>query len=142
MTLMKLRLDFLCCTVLTFWNTSGGYLSQIFNSQALKGGLTNSPQRKRQKFSKLKWENIARIHLLKSQKYWYCKVLLGIITTTITQLDSQFILYYSSSQCRRLMKLLIKLAQFINSYQNCTLGGPRTKQIVFQCCFLCITEAY
>ena len=39
MALMKLRLGFLCCTVLTFWNTSDGYLTQIFNSQILRGDL-------------------------------------------------------------------------------------------------------
>ena len=94
MILMKLRLGFLCRTALTFWNISAGYLSQIFNSQALKGDLTDSPKRYSQKFSKFKWENIVGIHLLKSQKYWYCKVLLGIITTTITQLNFLFVLYY------------------------------------------------
>ena len=39
MTLMKLRLDFIYLTVLTFWNISGGYLTQTFNSQTLKGDL-------------------------------------------------------------------------------------------------------
>ena len=29
---MKLRLGFLYWTVLTFWNTSGGYLTKTFNS--------------------------------------------------------------------------------------------------------------
>ena len=38
-TLMKLRLGFPCWTVLTFWNTSGGYLTQTFNSQTLRGDL-------------------------------------------------------------------------------------------------------
>ena len=36
------------------------------------------------------WEKIARSHLLKSRKYWSCKVSLGIVTTTITQLNSLF----------------------------------------------------
>ena len=39
MTLMKLRLGFLCSTALTFWNISGGYLDQTFNSQSLRGDL-------------------------------------------------------------------------------------------------------
>ena len=39
MTLMKLKLGFLCWTVLIFWNTSGGYLTQTFNSQTLRGDL-------------------------------------------------------------------------------------------------------
>ena len=39
MTLMKLTLGFLCWTVLTFWNTSSGYLTQTFNSQTLRGDL-------------------------------------------------------------------------------------------------------
>ena len=50
-----------------------------------------APKRYSQKFSKLNWEKIAWRHLLKSQKYWNCKVLLGIITTTITQLNSLFV---------------------------------------------------
>ena len=40
MTLMKLRLGFLCLTVVTFWNKSGGYLTQAFNSQTLRDDLT------------------------------------------------------------------------------------------------------
>ena len=43
-----------------------------------------------QKFSKLNRDEIAWRYLLKSQKYWDCKVLLGIITTTMTQLNSLF----------------------------------------------------
>ena len=35
MTLMKLRLGLLRWTVLIFWNISGGYLTQNFNSQTL-----------------------------------------------------------------------------------------------------------
>ena len=112
---MKLRLGFLCSTVLPFWNTS--------------------PKRYSRKVSKLKWENITQIHLLKSQKYWNCKVSLGIITTTITQLNSLFVLYYCSSQCRHLMKLLMKWAQFINNYQKSILGGPMMKQFFMQSCF-------
>ena len=106
MTLMKLRLGFLCWAVLTFWNISGGYLTQTFNSQTLRGDLiflrTLSPnnlasKRYSQKFSKLNWEKIAWRHILKPQKYWNCKVLLDIIATTITQLNSLFVLYYWSS---------------------------------------------
>ena len=67
---------------------------------------------------------------MKSQKYWNCKVLFGIITTIITQLSSLFLLYYWSFQCRCLIKLLMKWAQFINNYQKSTLGGPMTKQFV------------
>ena len=36
MSLMKLRSGFLCLAVLTFWNTSGGSLKQIFKSQTFK----------------------------------------------------------------------------------------------------------
>ena len=152
MTLMKLRLAFICWTALTFWNTSGGFLTQTFNSQTLRGDLkwfliilsqnNLAPKRYSQKFSKLNWEKIAWRHLLKSQKYWNCKVLLDIIATTITQLNSLFVLYYWSSYCKRLIKLLMKCAQFINNYQKSTLGGPMVKQFVLQSCFLCITEAY
>ena len=39
MTPMKLKSAFLCWTVLTFWDTSGGYLTQVFNSQTLRGDL-------------------------------------------------------------------------------------------------------
>ena len=39
MTLIKLRLGFLCWPVLTFWNTYGGYLTQIFNSRTLRSDL-------------------------------------------------------------------------------------------------------
>ena len=53
---------------------------------------------------------------MKSQKYWNCKILLGIITTTITQLNSRILLYYWSSWCRSLMKLLTKWSRFINNY--------------------------
>ena len=68
-------------------------------------------------------QNIFRRHLLKSQKYCNCKVIFGIIITPITHLNSLFVLYYWSSYCRRLIKLLMKCAQFINNYQN-------TKQFV------------
>ena len=39
MTLIKFRIGFLFCTVVTFWNTSSGYLIQSFNSQTLRGDL-------------------------------------------------------------------------------------------------------
>ena len=39
MTLMKQRLGFHCWTVLTFWNLSGGYVTQFFNSQTLRGDV-------------------------------------------------------------------------------------------------------
>ena len=39
MNLMKLRLGHLFLNALTFWNTSGGYLTQTFNSQTLRGDL-------------------------------------------------------------------------------------------------------
>ena len=39
-------------------------------------------------------EKVTQIHLLKSQKYWNCKLLFDIITTTLTQLNSLFVLYY------------------------------------------------
>ena len=119
-TLMKLRLDFLSWTVLRFWNTSGGFLTQTFNSQTLRGD----------------W------HLLKSQKYWNCKALLGIITNTITQLNYLFLLYYSSSYCQTFDETIDEMAQFINNYQKSAPGIPITKQFVLQSCFLCITEAY
>ena len=51
-----------------------------------------APKRYSQKFSKLNWENIAKKHLLKIQKYWNYKVLLDIIATAITQLNSFFVL--------------------------------------------------
>ena len=54
--------------------------------------MTNSPERYNQKFSKLNWKKIARRHLMKSQKYCSCNVLLGIITTTITQFNSLLVL--------------------------------------------------
>ena len=82
------------------------------------------------KFSKLNWENIAWRYLLKSQKCLNCKVLPYIIATTITQLNSLFVLYYWSSWCRNLMNLLMKCAQFINSYQKSTLGRPIMKPFV------------
>ena len=74
---------------------------------------------------------------MKSWKYWNCKVLLVIITTTLTQLNCLFVLYYWSFLCR-LMKLLMKWAQFINNYRKSTLGGPMTKQSVLQSCFFCL----
>ena len=49
-----------------------------------------SPERYNQKFSKLNWEKIARRHLLKSQKYWNCKVFLCLKLATIIQLNSLF----------------------------------------------------
>ena len=40
------------------------------------------------------------------QKYWHCKVFLCLKLTTITQLNSLFVLYcWSSSYCRCLIKL-------------------------------------
>ena len=87
------------------------------------------------KFSKLNWGKTARRHLLKSQKYWNCKVFLCLKLATITQLNSLFVLYFWSSYCRCLIKLLMKWAQFINNYQKSTLGGPRKKQFVLQSCF-------
>ena len=40
MTLMKLRLGFRVTeTALTFWNISGGFLTQTFNSGTLRGDL-------------------------------------------------------------------------------------------------------
>ena len=140
-----MRLGFLCWTFLTFWNTSGGYLIQTFNSQTLRDGFWQfliiliqnnlAPKRYSQKFSKLNWEKMAPRHLLKFQKYWNCKVLLAIIATTIRHSNSLFVLYYCSSQCRRLLKLLMKWDQFINNYQKSTLGGPMMKQFVLQSCF-------
>ena len=61
---------------------------------------------------------VKRLHLLKSQKYWNCKVLLGIIIPTITQLNYLFVLSYWSFQCRHLIKLLMKWVQYINNYQK------------------------
>ena len=94
-----------------------------------------APKRYSQKFSKLNWEKIAWRHLLKSQKYWNCKVLLDIIAITITQLNSLFVLYCWSSYFRCLMKLLTKWSQFINNYEKSTLRGPMMKQFVLQSCF-------
>ena len=134
---VKLRSGFLCWTVWPFWKTSGGCLTQI-----LKRWLTiilshnNCTQRYSQKFSNLNWEKVARRHLLKSQKCWNCKGLLGIIATTITKLNSLLVLHYWSSLCRRLLKLLIKWAQFINNYQKFTLGGSMTKQFFLKSCFV------
>ena len=45
---------------------------------------SQEPKRYSQKFSKLNWEKIAWRHLLKSQKYWNCKVLLDIVAATIS----------------------------------------------------------
>ena len=39
---------------------------------------------------------------------------------------------------RRLMKLYMKWALFINNYQKSTLGGPMMKQFVFQSCLFMI----
>ena len=72
---------------------------------------------------------------MKSPKYWNYKMLLGVITTMITQLSFLFVLYYWSSYCRRLMKLPMKWAQFINNNQRSTLGGPMTKQFVLHSAF-------
>ena len=72
---------------------------------------------------------------MKSQKYWNYKMLLGVITTMITQLSFLFVLYYRSSYCRRLMKLLMKWAQFVNNDQRSTLEGPMTKQFVLHSIF-------
>ena len=55
---------------------------------------------------------------------------------TITQLDSLFVLYFWSSNCRCSIKLLMEWAQFINNYQKSTLEGPRKKQFVLQSCFV------
>ena len=52
-----------------------------------------APKRYIQKFPKLNWEKIAWRHLLQTQKYWNCKLLLDIIVTTITQLNSFLVLY-------------------------------------------------
>ena len=62
------------------------------------------------------WEKIARRHLLKSQKYWNCKMLLGLIIITITQMNALFVYYCWSSECRRLIKLLMKWDQLINLF--------------------------
>ena len=127
---------------------SGGYLSQTFNSQTLRDDFNNfeskqtSIQKIQSEIFKLNRENIASRHLLKSQKYCNCKVLLDNIATTITQLNSLFVLYSLSCWCVCLMKLLMKRAQFINNYQKSTLGEPVTKQFILQSCFLYITEAY
>ena len=89
-----------------------------------------APKRYSRKFSKLNWKKIALRHLLKSRKYWNSQVLLEIIETTITQLNFLFVLYYWSSYCRHLMKLLMKWVQCINKYQKPALGGPMMKQFV------------
>ena len=97
----------------------------------------NLTQKTQPEVLKLTREKIARRYLLKSWKYWNCKVLLVIIKTTITQLNCLFVLYYWSFLCR-LMKLLMKWAQFINNYLKSTLRGPITKQFVLQSCFFCL----
>ena len=58
---------------------------------------TTAPKRYSQKVSKLNWEKTTWWHLLKSQKYWNCKVLLDIMATAITQLNYLLVLYYWSS---------------------------------------------
>ena len=137
MTLMELRLGFLYWSTLTFWNTSGGYLTQTFNPHTLVGDLQQileilsqnqlAPKRYSQEFLKSNWEQIAWKYLLKSKKYWNCKVLLDTIAITITQLNYLFVLHYWYSYCRCLMKLLMKSAQFITNYQKSALGGPTMK---------------
>ena len=106
-----------------------------FQSSLIAFESATSLKRYNQKFSKLNWEKIARRHLLKSQKYWNCKVFLCLKLATITQLNSLFVLYFWSSYCSCLIKLLMKWVQFINNYQKSTLGGPRKKQFVLQSCF-------
>ena len=49
------------------------------------------------------------------QKYWNCKVFLCIKLTTITKINFLLVLYFWSSYCRCLKKLLIKRTKFINS---------------------------
>ena len=70
-----------CWSMLTSWNTSGGYLTPIFNTDLKRWLITISkklcqnklaPKRYSQKFLKTIWEKIALRHLLKSQKYWNC----------------------------------------------------------------------
>ena len=79
--------------------------------------------------------NLIEARFIEIQKYWAFNVLLDIIATTITQLNSLFVLYYWSSWCRNLMNLVMKCAQFINSYQKSTLGRPIMKPFVLQSCF-------
>ena len=108
------------------------YFWVIFNNFRV---IATVPKRYSKKFSKLNWEKIARWHLLKLQKYWNCKVFLCLKLITITQLSSLFVLYFWSSYCRCLIKLLMKWTQFINNYQKSTLRGPMKKQFVLHSCF-------
>ena len=79
------------------------YFKVIFNNIWV---ISTSPKKYNQKFPKLNWEKISWGHLLKSQKYWNCKVFLCLKLATTTQLNSLFVLYFwSSSYCRYLMKL-------------------------------------
>ena len=130
---------------------SGGYLTQTVNSWPFWARwyfwailnnfwvIATSPKRYSQKFSKVNWEKVARRTLLNSQKYWNCKVFLCLILTAITQLNFLFVLYFWSSYCRCLKKILTKWTQFINNYQKSRLGRPMKKQFVLQSCFLSIT---
>ena len=124
------------------WNHpswSGCYLTSdvkyfwvIFNNFRV---IATSLKKYNHKFSKLNREKFARRHLLKSQKYWKCKVFLCLKLATTTQLNYWFIFYFWSSYCRCLIKLLMKWVQFINNYQKSTLGRPRKKTFVLQSCF-------
>ena len=92
---IEIRLPLLnCLNILEYiwWLLSSDFkrwIIIILNNFKLK---QTSPKKYSQKFSKLNLEKIARRHLMKSQKYWNCKVLLGIITSTIIQLN--FLLHY------------------------------------------------
>ena len=72
---------------------------------------------------------------MKSPKNWNYKGFLCLKLATMTQLNSLFVLYFWSSFCRCLIKLMMKWAQFLNNYQKSTLREPRKKQFVLHSCF-------
>ena len=65
-----------------FW--ARWYFWVVFNNFWV---IATSPKRYSQKFSKLNLGKIARRHLLRSQKYWNCKMFLCLILTTITTIS-------------------------------------------------------
>ena len=109
--LMKLRSDLLDLVALTQTVNSWTFQSKVVTQNIFESSLkiifelATSPERYNQKFSKLNWEKIAWRHLLKSQKYWNCKVFLCLKLATVTQLNSLFVMYFWSSYCRCLIKL-------------------------------------
>ena len=97
---MKLRSDLFDLVALTQTVNSWTFQSKVVTQNIFESSLkiifelATSPERYNQKFSKRNWEKIAWRHLLKSQKYWNCKVFLCLKLATVTQLNSLFVLYF------------------------------------------------